>query len=389
MNSRHDAAATSVRLWLTRLVAMTVKELLQLFRDGFLMFAIILLFTVHIYLTRSIRFELNLATVVAHDADHSAASRELLYRFRPPQFQFGGEIADAREGIHMLDQGKALVVLDIPPQFERNLRQGNATDVQVLVDTSNTILGTLAAGYSAQIIGRYGQETAIKRVGQSAEAVANVPMIEDQHRIWYNANQNDQWFMPIAELLTVITILSIMLPAAAAVREKERGTIEQLLVSPLTPTLILLPKVISMTLVIVAGTAACLFLILVPAFHMPTQGSLPLFFAVTTIYTIATSGLGLYISTLSRNLAQAVMLSIFVLMPMLLLSGAWTPPEAMPVLLRNAMFLSPLYYYIEMSYGILLKGAGLGLLWDSLLSLMLLGTVIFGIGVWRFHRGFR
>ncbi|NTV70013.1 MAG: ABC transporter permease, partial [Azonexaceae bacterium] len=111
-------------------------------------------------------------------------------------------------------------------------------------------------------------------------------------------------------------------------------------------------------------------------------------FAVTTLYTVATSGLGLYIATLSRNLAQAAMLAIFILMPMVFLSGAWTPPEAMPAGLREAMYLSPLYYFIEMGYGILLKGAGLDVLWDSLLGLTLLGVGIFGFGVRRFRRQF-
>lgn len=381
MNSR-------LTLWWSRLAAMTVKELLQLFRDGFLMFAIAFLFTADIYMTRNVRLELNHATVVVHDADHSAASRELIYRFRPPYFQLGGEIQDSREGQALLDQGQALLVLDIPPHFERDLQSGRPADVQVLVDTSNTVLGTLAASYGAQIVGRYGFEAALARMGASEASLDTVPMIQDQHRVWYNPNQNDAWFIPIAELLTVITVLAIMLPAAAAVREKERGTIEQLLVSPLTPALILLPKVIAMTLVILAGTAISLLLVLVPVFDVPIKGSLPLFFAVTTLYTVATSGLGLYIATLSRNLAQAAMLAIFVLMPMVFLSGAWTPPEAMPAGLREAMYLSPLYYFIEMGYGILLKGAGLDVLWDSLLGLTLLGMAIFGFGVRRFRRQF-
>ena len=151
---------------------------------------------------------------------------------------------------------------------------------------------------------------------------------------------------------------------------------------------ILLPKIISMTMVILLGTAVSLFLVILPLFHIPIKGSLLLFFSVTGLYAIATSGLGLFISTMSRNLAQAAMLAILILMPMIFLSGAWTPPEAMPAGLRQAMYLSPLYYFIEMSYGILLKGAGLRVLWDSLLNLTLLGGVIFTVGLWRFRRQF-
>ena len=375
-------------LWWSRLATMTVKELLQLGRDPLLLVAIVYLFTIDIYMTGGVNIQLNDAMVAVHDADHSMASRELIYRFRSPYFKLRGEILDEHEGTRLLDRGEALLVLDIPPRFQHDLIQGKPTNVQAQVDTSNTTLGSLASSYAGQIIGRYSFDMALERMGLTEESLAEIPLLADQHRVWYNPNQTDSWFMSISEMLTVITILAIMLPAAAAVREKERGTIEQLLVSPLTPIQILLSKVISMTMVILLGTAVSVSLVLGPVFHIPIKGSLPLFFAVTALYTFTTSGLGLFIATLSRNLAQVAMLTILIIMPMLLLSGSWTPPEAMPAGLRQAMYLSPLYYYIEMCYGILLKGTGVALLWDSLLGLILLGIMIFGFGVWRFRRQF-
>jgi ABC-2 type transport system permease protein len=281
-----------------------------------------------------------------------------------------------------------MALLDIPPDFQRLLQEGRSTGVQIQIDTSNAVLGTLAAGYAGQIVGKYGMEAALARTGLTEESLDTLPLIEDRHRVWYNPNQNDAWFIAIAELMTVITVLAIVLPAAATVREKERGTIEQLVVSPLTPIQILLPKVLSMTLVILAGTAVSVFLILDSVFDVPFKGSLPLFFAVTVLYVFSTAGIGLVAATLTRNLAQVGMLTILILAPIILLSGAWTPPEAMPAGLRQAMFLSPLYYYIEMGYAILLKGAGLDILWDSLLGLTLLGILIFIFGVWRFKRQF-
>ncbi len=375
-------------LWWSRLAAMTLKELLQLGRDTLLIGAVIYLFTLDIFMAGGITMDLKNATVVSLDSDHSQSSRELIYRFRPPYFKIGGEIPGSREAMSLLDQGKALVVVDIPPKFQHDLIQGKPTAVQIQVDTSNTILGTLAASYSAQIIGQYGFDVALARMGLTESTFENVPMLIDQHRVWYNPNQKNAWFMTISELLTVITILAMLLPASAAVREKERGTIEQLMVTPLSPIQIMLPKVIAMTLVILLGTALSIGLIMEGIYQVPIKGSLLLFFAVTGLYTFAMSGLGLFVSTISRNLAQAAMLVIMIMMPIILLSGAWTPPEAMPMGLRQAMYLSPLYYYIEMGYGILLKGAGLDILWDSLLSLALLGSVIFGFGVWRFRRQF-
>ena len=379
----------SLYLWWSRMAAMTGKELLQLARDTLLVLAVLYLFTLDIMMAGGVKMDLNKATVVVHDMDHSLASRELIYRFQQPYFQLGGEILDQKEGIQLLDQGKALMVLDIPPRFQHDLIQGRPTEVQVQVDTSNTVLGTLAASYSGQIIGQYGFDAALQRMGLSDEGLAAVPMLVDRHRVWYNPNQKDSWFMSISELLTVITVLAMMLPAAAAVREKERGTIEQLLVSPLTPMQILLPKVIAMTLVILLGTALSVGLIIHGVFHVPMKGSLTLFFAVTAMYTFAMSGLGLFVSTMSRNLAQAAMMIIMIMMPIILLSGAWTPPEAMPAGIRQAMYISPLYYYIEISYAILLKGAGIKILWDSLLGLGMLGSLVFGFGVWRFRRQFR
>ncbi len=388
MKSVTQLTEGSLYLWWSRMAAMTGKELLQLGRDTLLVVAVLYLFTLDIMMAGGVKMDLNQGTVMVHDADHSMASRELIYRFQPPYFKLGGEILDQNEGIRLLDQGKALVILDIPPKFQHDLLEGKPTSVQVQVDTSNVVLGTLAANYSAQIVGKYSFDAALQRIGLTEESLGGVPMLVDRHRVWYNPNQKDAWFMSISELLTVITVLAMMLPAAAAVREKERGTIEQLVVSPLTPVQIMLPKVIAMTLVILLGTALSVGLVLYGYFHIPIKGSLPLFFAVTALYTFAMSGLGLFISTMSRNLAQAAMLTIMIMMPIILLSGAWTPPEAMPPGIRQAMYLSPLYYYIEMAYGILLKGAGLKVLWDSLLGLSLLGSLVFGFGVWRFRRQF-
>jgi len=377
------------RLWFRRLGVLTKKEILQLMRDVALMFVIVYAFTMDIYIAGSgVSLQLNKAAIVVIDNDHSFASRELIYRFRPPYFRLDGEVASPLIGMRLLDEGKAMALLDIPPNFQQQLMEGRSTAVQLQIDTSNAVLGTLAAGYAGQIVGKYSFEAALDRAGLSADSLATLPRIEDRHRVWYNPNQNDAWFFTIAELMTVITVLAIVLPAAATVREKERGTIEQLIVSPLSPIQILLPKVLSMMLVILIGTAVSVFLILGLLFDVPIKGSLPLFFGVTLLYVFSTAGIGLVAATMSRNLAQVGMLTIMMLAPIILLSGVWTPPEAMPAGLRQAMYLSPLYYYIEMGYGILLKGAGLDILWDSLLGLALLGSLIFSFGVWRFKRQF-
>ncbi len=381
--------ASALGLWWLRLRVMTAKELVQLSRDPVLLGVLAWFFTADIYLAASgISMELRHAAVAVIDHDRSEASRELIHRFRPPYFRFLGEIEDGREGVRLLDAGEAMLVLDIPEHFERDLLAGDPVSVQMQVDTSNTVLGTLATSYAQRIVGGYGQEWVMHREKLTESALKAMPHLEDRRRVLYNPNQTEPWFMGISELLTVVTMLSLMLPAAAAVREKERGTIEQLVVSPLSAFQVLFPKVVAMLLAILTGTAIALFLVLEPAFHVPIRGSLAFFFAVTAAYVFTVSGLGLFIATLSRNLGQVTMLVILLILPMVLLSGAWTPPEAMPAALRAIMPLSPLSHYIELGYGILLKGAGLDVLWPHVAALGALGLALFGFGAWRFRRQF-
>lgn len=378
-----------IAIWWRRTAVMTIKELKQLSRDPVLLAILVYFFTADVYLSGAgMSLTLHNGAIVAFDHDHSAASRELIYRFRPPYFDLQGEITDNETAANLLNHDQVLVVLDIPPHFQHDLLSGKPVAVQLQVDASNTSLGTLASSYAGEITARFGLDYSLQRLGLNQARLNSNPVIGDRHRVLYNPNQTDSWFMSISELLTVITMLSMMLPAAAAVREKERGTIEQLTVSPLTPLQILLPKVLSMGLVILLATAVCLYLVMLPAFQLPIKGSSALFFAVTALYVFAISGFGLFIAAISRNLGQVSMLVILLLMPILLLSGAWTPPEAMPSGLRYAMFASPLFYFIELGYGILLKGVGLAVLWDSILSLALLGSIILSLGVWRFRRQF-
>jgi ABC-2 type transport system permease protein len=169
------------------------------------------------------------------------------------------------------------------------------------------------------------------------------------------------------------------------VREKERGTVEQLLVSPLTPFQIMLPKVLAMTVVILCATAVALFGVMRPAFGVPIKGSVVLFFGLTTLFVFTTAGMGLAAATLTRNQAQVGMMTLLVVAPMLLLSGLVAP---MPTWARDLMILSPLRYFIEIAHGILLKGVGLSVLWDSVLAMGLLGSGLFGFGMWQFRRQF-
>ncbi|MDA8259175.1 MAG: ABC transporter permease [Betaproteobacteria bacterium] len=376
-------------VWWRRLGVMTAKEIRQLLRDPVLLSFLAFIFTVNVYLQgSSVSLQLNHAAMVVQDADHSAASRELIHRFRPPYFRLDGEVDDSRQAIGLLDKGEAMVALDIPPHFQESLLAGETASVLMQVDATHTAPGFLASSYAARIVSQFGLETALAREGLTSGGLEELPVLIDDQRVWFNTNQKDTWFMPISELLEAITLFSILLPAAAMVREKERGTVEQLLVSPLSTFQIIFPKVIAMTGVILVGVTASLFAVLGGVFQVPMRGSLPLFYLVTTLYIFANAGLGLFIATVARNLAQVGLLSLLVLAPIILLSGTWTPPEAMPDWLRAGTLISPLRHYIDAAYGILLKGAGLDLLWDSVMAIAVLGALIFLFGVRRFRKQF-
>lgn len=281
-----------------------------------------------------------------------------------------------------------MAILDIPTRFQESLGRQQPVSVQLQVDTTSSPQGLSLASYAERIVGEFGRETARRNLGMPSDAEERLPTVRSQVRVWYNPNLVDAWFECLSQLLRMITVFAVLLPAAAMVREKERGTVEQLLVSPLTPFQIMFSKVLAMTVAILIGVALTVFGILRPVFDVPTRGSLGLYFILTALYIFTTAGLGLFAATLARNQAQVGMMTIMVVAPILLLSGTTTPVEAMPDWVRTVMAFSPLRYYIEVTYGILLKGVGLEALWPVVLPMILLGAGMFGFGMWRFRRQF-
>ncbi|MBA5637923.1 ABC transporter permease [Duganella sp. LX20W] len=374
--------------WWRRLRVMTWKELVQLMRDPLLLLFVVYAFSADIYnAAAGVTLQLNNAALAVLDMDRSAASRELAGRFLAPEFRQIGSAGHASTGQALLDKGDAMALLDVPPGFGASLARGEPAAVQMQIDASNSVQGFLTSVDAAQIVARFGLESAAARLGLG-NATLDGPLIDNRVRVWFNPNQNDAWFMGISELLNVITLFSMLLPAAAMVREKERGTIEQLLVSPLGPLQIMLPKIVAMVAVILCGTALGLFGLLIPVFGVPVHGSLLLFLAVCTAYICTLAGIGILIATVTRNMAQAGMMVILILAPMMFLSGAWTPPEAMPAVMRALMYISPLYYFINASYGILLKGAGLLSLWPMIAGIVGLGLAVGVACTLRFTRQF-
>ena len=367
---------------------MTAKEIIQLFRDAALVTAFVFAFTVQIYSGGLQSFELRNAFLTVADSDKSAASRELVARFRAPYYTVVGEVSNPKEGARQLDRGASMVFLEIPPRFGASLAKGDPTAVMLQVDTTMSLTGLQAAAYAQQIAAGFALERGLPNAGLSTGAGQMPSMIHNETRVWFNPNQQQSWFWSISSLIMMITLLTILLPAAAMAREKERGTIDQLLVSPLTPLQIMLPKIVAMTLVVLVGSMMTVFIMLGPVFHIPIRGSLILFFAITALYSFTATGLGLLAATVTRNLSQAGLLAILLFIPITLVSGIHTPLEGMSHWFQIIVWFNPLSHYIDMTYGVLLRGAGFNILWKHVLYMASLGGLVFGFSVWRFRRQF-
>lgn len=389
MNRPVAHALTLTRIWMQQIAVLSMKEIRQLLRDRALFIYTVYIFTANIIIAAGgASGELRDAPVRVHDADRSAASRDLIYRFQPPRFRLAGEVDSPAQALRLLDRGEAQVVLDIPADFTESLQRQQLAHVQALIDTSQANNGYLASSYAARIVARFSEEQAQRNVLRAGGDLRHAPAIRNELRVWYNPGLNDKWFNTISELLTMVTVACILLPAAAMIREKERGTLEQLLVSPLTPLQIMLSKLLSMMLVMLCGTTVAVFGIMMPFYGVPFVGSVPLFFALTALYAFTNAGLGLAAATFARNSAQVGLVVLLMVMPIVMLSGTWTPMESMPAWLRSLMYLSPMRHYIEIAYGILLRGAGFGILWTSVLPMVAIGVALFALGLARFRRQF-
>ncbi|MBE0548277.1 MAG: ABC transporter permease, partial [Rubrivivax sp.] len=289
----------------------------------------------------------------------------------------------------LLDRGEVRAVLVLPERFQDDLALGRQTEVQLLVDTAQANQGFLVASYAARIGAEFGAEWAQRTMLREGVDPTRLPELRAEVRYAYNASLNEVWFNTVSEWLTMLTIAAIVLPAAALVRERERGTIEQLLVAPLAPLQVVLSKVLAMVLVMLAGTAVAVLGVMHVGYGVPLRGSVALFFAMVALFTMACAGVGVVAAGYARNSGQMGLIVILVVVPMVMLSGTWNMVESMPGWLQWLTEFSPLRHFIVLAYGILIRGAGLDVLWPALLKMLALGAGLFAIGVLRFRRQFR
>jgi ABC-2 type transport system permease protein len=363
------------------------KEFIQIRRDR-RMFVMSLLSPVIqlVILGYAANLDVNNIPLLVCDQDHSNASREFVQRFTSSgQFRLVGyvESPDAVDG--PMDRGAASLALVVPPGFQNGILSHKTVQVQAIADGSESNSAGIGLGYAALIVGQFSQQILLDAFSRSGLRL-KLPSINPQVRVWYNPTLRSRNFMVPAVLAMVLLMMTMIFTGLAVVREKESGTMEQLIVTPIKPYQLIIGKLapfaaLSLVDVVLVLIVATLW------FHVPLKGSIPLLFALCLVFEIATLGLGLLISTIAKTQQEATMTTqFFIMQPMMQLSGFAFPIANMPKVVQFITYFLPLRYFMTIIRGIFLKGVGMASLWRDALSLFVLGCVILGIAISRFNK---
>ncbi|GLI53040.1 ABC transporter permease [Thermodesulfovibrio yellowstonii] len=371
-----------------RLFSLLKKEMTQLMRDRVLLFILLWGFTGMIYIAgHGVSMEVRNFPTIVYDMSYSPESRELISRFQKPYFKILAFVQTEREVIEWLDSGKASMAVIIPADFKRKIDRSEAK-IQVIIDGTMSMSATMAVAYVSSITYNYAIEVFERKMGITNRFFNDIPFIDERTRIHFNPNILTSWFMSLLEFFNVTTMVSLLVTAAALVREKEYGTVEQLLVTPVRTWEIFFAKITPTIFAVGILSFLSIFFVIKGIFKVPIRGSLFLFYPVMLFYVFTMSSLGIAIATVARNLAQSMMLMLVILTPMLMLSGAWTPPESMQPLMQYLSLISPMRYFIDFGYSVLFKGNGIKYVWHDIVGIILLGAVLFGFSVYRFRKTF-
>lgn len=357
-----------------------VKELWSLIRDPIMLVLIVYVCSISVYTKATALPEsLHMAPIAIVDEDDSPLSSRIITAFYPPQFATPDTIS-LHEVDPGLDAGHYTFVLNIPPNFQRDVLAGRSPQIQLNIDATRMSQAFTGNGYIHQIIMDEVNEFTQRYRSHTA------PLVDLALRARFNPGLEKAWFGSLMSIIDNITMLSIILTGAALIREREHGTIEHLLAMPVTPTEIMLAKVWSMGLVVLVSALLSLYLVVSWALQVPIAGSVPLFTLGAALHLFATTSMGIFLATLSRNMPQFGMLMVLVLLPLQLLSGGATPRESMPEIVQHIMLFAPTTHFVELGQAILYRGAGIDVVWTQFLFLLLIGSALFAISLSRFRK---
>ena len=357
-----------------------VKELWSLWRDPLMLLVVAYTFTVVVYVVATALPDvLHKVPVTVVDEDHSPLSQRIVAAFRAPDF-----VPDSAASLTALDAGMdtgdVTLGVVVPAGFQRDLLRGRRPALQLDVDATRMMQAFSSASAGQQIL--LGEvDEFLSRTRESPPAPVDLDL-----RVRFNPNLEQSWFGSVMELVNMVTMLSSVLTGAALIREREHGTIEHLLVMPVTPAQIMFAKIWSMELVVLLATTFSLGGVIRGALHMPIEGSASLFMGVTALFLFSTTAMGIFLATLARTMPQFGLLLLLILLPLQLLSGGMTPRESQPAAVRWIMEAAPTTHFVACAQAILYRGAGLAVIWPHLLAIGVIGALFLAVALARFRR---
>jgi ABC-2 type transport system permease protein len=356
------------------------KELRSFLRDFVLLGLVVYAFSLAIIAqAQGSSQEVHNASIGIVDEDHSVLSRRIAHAFLPPYFQTPRPIAE-HDVDRSMNSGRYTFVVDVPPNFERDLLGGRHPAIQLSVDATAMVQAGLGSGYAQQII-----TTEINNFLSRAEGTP-LSLVNLVVRIAFNPNVTTAWFTSVMGIMNSITMLAIVLAGAAVMREREHGTMDHLLVMPLTPFEIAMAKIWANGLVITTASGLSLYLVVHGLLGVPIAGSVPLFLCGVAIYLFFATAIGIFMATIARSMPQLGLLYLLVFLPMNMLSGSNTPLESMPRWLAAAMQVSPSTHFVSFAQAILYRGAGFGVVWPEFLAVGVVGGLFLGLALHRFRK---
>ncbi len=370
-----------------RILRLLKKELLQTRRDYRMLLIIFFapIFQLFIFGYATSTDVNNISTAVL-DQDRTSASRQFVDSFiHSGYFDYRYTLERPAEVDALLDAGKAQVVLVIPRGFSRDVARNRTAQVQTILDGTDSMTARIIAGYTNAVVQQYTGRLTVQRLDRARHLLPRVPGVDTRLRVWYNPELKSVKFMVPGILCLILLIITMMMTALAIVKEKEIGTLEQLVVTPITAGELMLGKTLPFLLI---GMIDMVFVLLTAVcwFHVYPAGSLPLLLGTSALFLLTTLGLGIYISTISKTQQEATMTCFFFFMPFILLSGFMFPIANMPPIIQAVTYLIPLRYFLEIIRGIFLKGIGLDVLWPQALALAIFGVAILTLSARRFSK---
>jgi ABC-2 type transport system permease protein len=370
---------------LRRIFGLIRKEISQFFRDKLLVILVLYAFVEIVICGWSLTLEVRRLPTAICDGSRSSASRTLLRQFNESEYFDVKTLLSGQEEIdHVLNSGQAQLVVVIPVDFEQKLQRGQMAPVQLVLDGANSNTAGQAVMHASDLLRDYNRQVMVEQVNRRGQPLGLLPRVVNQVRIWYIPELKYVHFSMLTMLAISVLLLGVILAAAGIVREKEAGTLEQLLVTPIRTWELIIAKFVPLVGLKLVGLLIGV-LLSVWLFDVPIQGSLFLFFALSVLMFLSSVALGVLITLVARNMQQTLLLSFFILFPLAFLSGTMVPISNMPPFMQWLTYLSPLRYYVTIILGIFLKGVGLETLWPQVLALAAYGLALLALSTISFR----